>query len=132
MRFVVALAIGAVLAVVLALILGEYPFVGFTPYLAATVVPAIIGTAVVWTGRRHSDLLWAATGLLAGASIGWSLWISTGRGIDPVPTSGWIAVAVAVAWPMAWSGLVARRNRRTPSAAGPSDHHREEAGPLPT
>ena len=85
MRSVLALALGAAVAVVLALIVGEYPFAGFTPYLVAAAVPAIIGTVVVWTGRRHPDRLWAASGLLGGASIGWALWISTGHGLDPVP-----------------------------------------------
>lgn len=117
MRSVLALALGAVVAVVLALIVGEYPFAGFTPYLVALMVPAIIGTVVVWTGRRHPDRLWAATGLLGGASVGWALWISTGRGLDPVPTGGWIAIALAVAWPLARGAILAHRGRRPTGAA---------------
>ncbi|MGI8752200.1 MAG: hypothetical protein ACR2MN_07795 [Acidimicrobiales bacterium] len=117
MRSVLALVLGAVAAAVLALIVGEYPFAGLTPYLVAVAVPAIIATVVVWTGRRRPDRLWVASGVLAGASIGWALWISTGRGLDPVPTSGWIAIALAVAWPLAWGAIVARRSRRPSGAA---------------
>jgi hypothetical protein len=117
MRSVLALVLGAAVAVVLALIVGEYPFAGLTPYLVAVAVPAIIGTVTVWTGRRHPDRLWAASGLLGGASVGWALWISTGRGLDPVPAAGWVSVALAVAWPLAWGTILARRSRRPSGAA---------------
>ena len=117
MRSVLALALGAAVAAILALIVGEYPFAGFTPYLVAAAVPAIIGTVVVWTGRRHPDRLWAASGLLGGASIGWALWISTGHGLDPVPMSGWISIALAVVWPLTWGAIMARRSRRPSGAA---------------
>ncbi|MDQ2727373.1 MAG: hypothetical protein M3Y91_05830 [Actinomycetota bacterium] len=128
MRSLLALLFGVVMAVVLALIVGEYPFAGLTPYLVAVVVPAIIATVVVATGRRHSDRLWAASGLLGGASIGWALWISTGRGLDPVPTSGWIAIALAGAWPLAWAAVLARRSRR-PGAPLVESGSRPSGGP---
>ncbi|MDQ6840666.1 MAG: hypothetical protein M3137_20600 [Actinomycetota bacterium] len=121
MRSVVALALGALLAAALGLIAGEYPFSGVTPYLVAVVVPAIIAVAVVTTGRRHRDRLWAASGLLGGASIGWALWISTGQGVDPVPTSGWIAVALAVSWPLAWAMVVAHRSPGPPAQSAPTN-----------
>lgn len=117
MRSFLALVLGAVAAVVLALIVGEYPFAGLTPYLVAVVVPAVIAAVVVGTGRRHPDRMWALSGLLGGASIGWAVWISTGRGVDPFPTSGWIAITVAVAWPLTWGAILARRSRRPSRAA---------------
>lgn len=104
-----AVGAGAGLAVVLALILGEYPFTGVTPYVAALAVPAIIGFVVTWVGRRHPARLWAYTGIVAAASVGWALYISTGRGVDPVPVGGWVAVALALLWPVAVGGWVARR-----------------------
>jgi hypothetical protein len=117
MRSILALVLGAVVAATLALIVGEYAFAGLTPYLVALAVPAIIATVVVGTGRQHPDRLWAASGVLAGASIGWAVWISTGRGLDPVPTSGWVAIAAGVAWPLVRGVILARRNRRTTGAA---------------
>lgn len=117
MRSILALVLGAAVAATLALIVGEYPFAGLTPYLVALAVPAIIAAVVVGTGRRHPDRLWGASGLLAGASIGWAVWISTGRGLDPFPASGWIAIAAAVAWPLVRGVILARRNRRPTGAA---------------
>ncbi len=117
MRSFLALVFGALAAVILALVVGEYPFAGLTPYLVAVVVPAMIAAVVVSTGRRHQDRLWALSGLLGGASIAWAVWISTGRGLDPVPTGGWIAVAVAVAWPLTWGAILFRRSRHPSGAA---------------
>lgn len=111
MRTLLALALGVGLAVVTALILGEYPFTGPTPYLAAVLLPAVIGAAVVWTGRDHAERLWAATAVLSAAAMGWAVWISTGRGLDPVPAGAWIAISAALVWPLAWAGLLAHRRR---------------------
>lgn len=109
MRIVLALTLGAVMTVIIALILGEYPFTGTTPYLAAILVPAAIGFAVVWIDGDHRAWLWAATGPLSAAGIGWALWISTGRGADTVPAGGWASIALALLWPLAWAGRLAHR-----------------------
>ncbi len=109
MRTVVALSVGAVLAATIALILGEYPFVGFSPFVAAALVPAIIATAVVATAGHHRQFLWAATGVLSAGAIAWAVWISTGRGLDPVPPGGVVAAALALGWPLAWARYRARR-----------------------
>lgn len=113
MRTILALVIGGVLAVVMGLVLGEYPFVGFTPYLIAALVPAIMAATVVGVGQRHLVWLWAASGVLSAACIGWALWISTGQGLDPVPGGGWAAIALALAWPVARAGYLAQRTRQS-------------------
>jgi len=109
MRTVVALTVGAALTVIIALVLGEYPFVGFSPFVAAALVPAIIASAVVGTAGHHRQSLWAATGVLSAGAIAWAVWISTGRGLDPVPLGGVVAAALALGWPLAWACYRARR-----------------------
>jgi hypothetical protein len=113
-----AVLVGIGLAAVLALILGEYPFTGLTPYLVAVAVPAIIGFATGGIVRGHAAARWAATGVLSAAGIAWALWISTGRGVDPVPAGGWAAIALALVWPVALAVVVARRRRAGPPTTG--------------
>lgn len=112
MRTVLTLALGAGLAAGAALIVGEYPFTGVTPYLAAVLVPAVIGAAVVWTGQGHPGRLWAATAVLSAAAMAWAVWISTGRGLDPVPVGGWAAIVAALVWPLTRAALLVRRGGR--------------------
>jgi hypothetical protein len=116
LRPVLAAAVGVALAVVLALVVGEYPFTGATPYIAALVVPAVIGFCVAGVGGSHPERWWLGAGVLGAASIAWAVWISTGRGVDPFPACGWAAIALGLAWPVAWGLWLARRRGRRPVA----------------
>lgn len=116
MRTVLAVVVGVVVTMAIALILGEYPFTGLTPYLAAVAAPAVVATATIWTGEGNTARWWALTGLLSAAGIGWALWISTGRGVDPTPVGGWLAIGIALAWPLARAAWLVRRGR--PGRAG--------------
>ena len=109
MRLLAAGLLGAVLAVAGAVILGDYPLSGAVPWVAAIVVPGVIGVVMSATARRHQAWLWVATGPLAAASFGWGVRIATGWGLDPVPTSAWVALAITLAWPLAWAAVLSAR-----------------------
>jgi ABC-type cobalamin transport system permease subunit len=95
-RDALALLAGGITAALGALILGEYPFSGATPYVAGLLYALVVSEVVLSIGRRHSLAGGVALGLVCGAGMGWAVWISTGRGVTPVPAGGWVAVAIAV------------------------------------
>ncbi len=107
-RRVLAVLSGLSAAAVVALILGEYPFTGATPYLGIVLVPSVIGAPLVplWGSRR--DVAWAVTGPLAGASVAWAVCISTGAESIRSPPPVGVAIVASVLWPLAWAGWLCR------------------------
>ncbi|MDQ2754733.1 MAG: hypothetical protein M3R71_04200 [Actinomycetota bacterium] len=105
MRFAFSLAVGATVAAASGLILGEYPFTGFTPYLAALLVPLVLLGSMILVAGESGPRIWLLVALLSAAGLAWAVWISTGRGLDPAPLGGWIAVLLALVWPLAWAGV---------------------------
>lgn len=104
-RAAVALVAGAALAVLGALTLGEYPLSPVVVWIAALVVPALLG--VVTSSLSGRKLLpWITAGPVAGAAIAWGVAISSSWGIEPVPLDAWVAAGAGGLWPVAW-GLLA-------------------------
>lgn len=60
---------GAAVGVAGAVVFGDYPLSGSVPWLAALVLPLLIGTAMILIDRRHPTPLWLATGPLAALSL---------------------------------------------------------------
>jgi hypothetical protein len=101
MRCVLALLVAAGIAALGALILGEYSFTGVTPYVAAVLYALVVSEVVTSLARQRGPLVALATAVLIGTGLSWALWISTGRGVAPVPTGGLVGIglgAVAGAW----------------------------------
>ena len=117
MRLLAAGVAGAALTVASAVVLGDYPLSGSVPWLAAVIIPAVIGVTMTSVAGRHREVFWAATGLLSAVALGWGVRIATGWGLDPVPTSAWIAIAAGFAWPLAWAALSRARSARTPNVS---------------
>ena len=113
MRLGAAAVSGIAVAGAAAIVLGDYPLSGSVPWVAAVLIPLLIGVAMTLVDGRRRPALWAVTGVLAAASVGWGVWIASGRGLDPVPASAWIAIALALVWPLVYA---AREHRR----AGPA------------
>ena len=109
MRPAAAVLSGAVVAAAAALVLGDYPLSGSVPWVAALLIPLLIGVAMTLVDSRHRTALWAATGPLAAASVGWGVWIASGRGLDPVPSAAWVAIGLALVWPPSWAAFEWRR-----------------------
>jgi hypothetical protein len=115
MRLVVAVVVGAGLASVSAVILGDYPLSGAVPWLAAIVIPGVVGACMVLVAGSHQVGLWTLTGPLGAASLGWGIRIATGWGLDPVPASCWAAIAIGLVWPLAWAAGTRRWQRSSTS-----------------
>jgi hypothetical protein len=120
MRTVVAVVVGAGIAALTGLILGEYDLATLTPFAAALIIPEAIGAAMAAIDPRHRSGMWALTGLLGGAGLGWGVWIYTGQGLEPVPVQAWASVAIAMAWPLSRAAVTQRAQR-----------HRAEPAPTP-
>ncbi|HUE61275.1 MAG TPA: hypothetical protein VMO88_17030 [Acidimicrobiales bacterium] len=114
-RVVLALFAGSALVVLAAVTVGEYPLSAADIWLAALIVPALVGSIMSAIGRRPRAL-WVAAGPLAGASVGWGIGISTSWGIEPVPADAWLALAAAALWPIGWGLVVFRPGNRFGSA----------------
>lgn len=118
-RTAIAVICGAGLATLGALSLGEYPITGAVPWLAAAIIPALIGVVMGALARRRRRELWVLTGPLAAGSLLWGIRIATSWGIDPVPAAAWAATGLAAVWPVAWGLLSGRDRGRNPAPDAP-------------
>ncbi|MCU4187136.1 hypothetical protein K6U06_22430 [Acidiferrimicrobium sp. IK] len=110
MRVALAIVAAAAVAFVAAVILGEYAFVGVTPWAAGLVVPlAVAETCALAAGRRPA-WLWPFAAVTGSGGVAWGVWLSMGRGLDPWPSGGSIAVALALVWPVAVGAALRRRH----------------------
>lgn len=112
MRLLAGTVVGLVASVVCAVVLGDYPVTGSVPWVAAILIPVLIGVSMTMAAGSHPAALWLATGPLAAGSLAWGVLIATGFGIDPVPASCWIAVAIALVWPAGWALILSRPGLR--------------------
>jgi hypothetical protein len=94
-RTLVGLLCGAVVAVAGAKILGEYEFSGSLPFFAGPLFGLVVGEAIVAAGRTRTIVVGGIAALLALGGITWAGWISSGDGLEPVPTLVWVAAALA-------------------------------------
>lgn len=93
-RVLLAAVAGAAVAALGALILGEYEFVGFMPFVAGPLFGLAVAEAVTWTGGERGTVPGAVAGILAALGLLWAGWIDSGEGIDPFPVLAWPAAAL--------------------------------------
>jgi len=110
-----AIGAGAVVGAFGAVILGEYPFSGFTVFAAAGLYGLFLAETVAMVARRRDLFLSASGGVLAGIGLLWAAWISTGHLLGTLAPEGWVAVLVGAAV-AAWR----LRPRRTTEAVTPA------------
>ncbi len=91
----VALVAGAAVAVIAAAVLGEYGFDGWATVGSGVVTGVFVAEAALAVARRGSPLLAGGCALLAGGSLAWAGWISTGHRLGAATWKGWAAVALA-------------------------------------
>lgn len=120
MRVTLAAVTGLAVGVAGGIVLGDYPLSGSVPWVAALVIPLLIGSAMTLVAGGRRIALWAATGPLAAASYAWGVWIASGRGLDPVRTGVWAAGALALVWPLAWAALARRMPAGRPTSTAPA------------
>jgi hypothetical protein len=94
-RPILALLAAAVACALGALILGEYEFSGATPLGAGVLFGLVISEIVISIGSTRSPIVGIVTAALVAGALGWAAWVSSGEGLRPFPTGGWIAMVVA-------------------------------------
>ena len=101
MRFPFAVLAGAAVAALGAIILGEYEFVGFMPFVAGPLFGLAVAEALTWAGGERGVAPAVTAAALAAAGLLWAGWIDSGEGIDPMPALAWPAAglgALAAGW----------------------------------
>ncbi|MFL6204265.1 MAG: hypothetical protein ACJ739_02860 [Acidimicrobiales bacterium] len=96
-RALFGLVLGAAVAALGALILGEYEFTGSLPWIAGPLFGLVVGEVVASVGRSRHVAVAAASAGLAFAGIAWAGWIDSTEGIEPVKALAWVAALLAAA-----------------------------------
>lgn len=96
-RSVGAVLVAAAAAALGALILGEYEFEGYLPFVAGPLFGLVVAELVVEIGRSRSFPLAGAAAVLAAAGIAWAGWIDSSEGLEPVKSLVWVSAALAAA-----------------------------------
>ena len=119
MRQALAILAGAGLALVGAVVLGEYDLRGTTVVVGFPLYGIAVAELALAVGRRLALVSLAVLAVVVAAGLGLALWISFGHFRNDVvpPTLSWVMVAVAAAATFAW---------------GRSGRHRARAAPPPT
>ena len=115
MRRLLAVAAGLAVAVVGALILGEYEMVGVVALVAGALYGLAVAEVLAVVGRDAGVPMLVAAAAIAAAGMTWGLWISTGRDFGFATGAGWAGVALGAAAAPLWLRGAARRGERTPS-----------------
>ncbi|HZQ27441.1 MAG TPA: hypothetical protein VFA94_07065 [Acidimicrobiales bacterium] len=113
MRLPLAVVAAGLASALGALILGEYPLTGTTPYVAGALFGLVVAELAVFVAghgglRGPAKLLVVA---LPAGGMAWAAWISAGRDWHFVPGGAWAGVALAPLAAFLWL-------RRGPAATG--------------
>jgi hypothetical protein len=128
-RQVLAVAAGAALAALGAVVLGEYDLRGTTAFVGFPLYAVAVTELVLAVGRRLAPLTLAAVAAVVAAGLSWALWISFNHFRNDVspPWSSWAMVAVAAVATLAWGWSGRRRGSTDQGPSGPAE--REVQGP---
>jgi hypothetical protein len=85
---------GVAVAVLGALILGEYEFTGSLPYFAGPLFGLVVGEVVVAVGRCRTTVVAAIASMCTFGGITWAGWIDSSEGLEPVRSAVWVAAAL--------------------------------------
>jgi hypothetical protein len=94
-RRTLALLAAAVVAVLTALLLGEYVLTAGTAVAAGLVVGFLLAETVLGIARWRGVVPATVGAVLAGGSLAWAGWIEAGRGVAPIRSTVWLGVAIA-------------------------------------
>jgi hypothetical protein len=117
-----AVLVGLLAASIGAVILGEYPLVGFRALLAGLVFGVTVAELMAGVARPGPDeqyLPFSAAMLTEGGLV-WATWISTGHELDTASTAAWLGIGVGMLSSLLWFRSAARRGASIRDAAAPS------------
>ena len=115
MRHLLALFVGAVVAALGALILGEYELRGLMTVVAGVLFGLAVAEAMVAVGRAIRIELVIGAAVFAAAGMVWSSWIAAGRDWAYVSGARWGAAAIAAVAAALWVRSSGRREADSPS-----------------
>lgn len=124
MRQVVAIVAAGLLAILGAVVLGEYPLEGTTALIGFPLYGLAVAELALAVAKRLAPLTVVVVAAVVAGGLVWALWISFGHfrnGVTP-PGLSWVMVGVAVVAALAWGRPGRRRHRRSvdPPAAQPA------------
>lgn len=88
---------GVATAALGALILGEYEFTGYLPFVAGPLFGLVVGEVVVGVGKVRAWPVASLSAVAAFAGIVWAGWIDSSQGVEPVKALVWVAAVLAAA-----------------------------------
>src|SRR5207302_11067328 len=109
MRQPASLVAGAATAALGGLVLGEYEFAGWTPYLAGLLFAMVVTEVMLAVSQERGPVLGVGGAAFSAAGLGWAAWISSGRGVAPYPRGGWIAAVIGAVVSLVRGFLMGRR-----------------------
>ena len=98
-----------------ALILGEYEFSGWTPYVSGILFGLVLSEVQLTIGRDHRVGSAVAVGVLTAGGLSWAAWISSGRGVAPIPVGAWLGAAIGAVVAFSWIRWSGKRAASTPT-----------------
>jgi hypothetical protein len=118
-RLVAGIFLGAGLATLGGWILGEYPFTGVMPYIAGVLFALVVTEVILSVSHQPGIVTAVAAALCTLGGLGLAVWISTGRGIDPIPIGGWVALVIGAAVALIRGGITTGSGRAASSPQQP-------------
>jgi hypothetical protein len=76
-------------------IMAEYEFEGFTPWLAAIAVGILVGEVVAGVGRWRGTAAMVVCAVIATGSLLWGEWLESDSGVEKWAAVAWAAAALA-------------------------------------
>jgi hypothetical protein len=96
-RRILSVPVATGLAVLAALVLGEYEFTGWIPFVAGPLFGLVVGEVVVSTSGRRGMPEVAVAVAAAAAGLAWGAWRSSSEGLEQWPVLAWPAIALGAA-----------------------------------
>ena len=109
MRTALGVVAAALVAVVGALVLGEYELRGALPYVAAVLFGLAVAEATITAGRSAALSLAVAGAVFTAIGFVWAAWIESGRDWAYVNANAWLAAVVGAAAAAFWIRAFGRR-----------------------
>ncbi|CAN5724583.1 hypothetical protein BH24ACT3_BH24ACT3_16220 [soil metagenome] len=106
-----AVLAGVAVAALGALMLGEYEFVGFMPFVGGPLFGLVVAEVVAGIGKHRGVAVALLTGVVSAAGLLWAGWLAASEGLVPMSALVWPAMALGAAaaairlWPRRWDGL---------------------------
>jgi ABC-type Mn2+/Zn2+ transport system permease subunit len=113
-RLIAGIVLGAALAALGALLLGEYPFTGVMPYISGVLFALVVAEVIVSVSYRSDRATAVAAAICTAGGLAWGVWISVGEGKAPIPIGGWVAVIIGAVVALVRGGI------RAGGRSGPS------------